>query len=241
MLLCGVENFGDIVWLMFCWVCVVCVGWYFLLVFMFLECFMFYVCLLLFFYCLGICVCGWVVVILLLGVVISIGVVFVVGLFDFSYCLLVGKGEVNLQQQYGGKVLLVVNIVSKCGFMFQYEGLEVFQKKYVVCGFLVFGFLFNDFKGQELGDEVQIQEFCMLIYGVKFLMFQKVQVIGIGVILLYQCLIQVIGVVLGWNFYKYLIVCDGWVVVQFFSKVKLDDVVLVVVIECELLVGKVVC
>ncbi len=156
------------------------------------------------------------------------------GLLDHNYRPLAGKGEVNLQKQYGGKVLLVVNTASKCGFTPQYEGLEALQKKYAARGFSVLGFPSNDFKGQEPGSEAQIQEFCTLTYGVKFPMFQKVEVTGDNATPLYKQLTAATGVAPGWNFHKYLVSRDGRVVAQFPSKVKPDDAALVKAIEHEL-------
>lgn len=156
------------------------------------------------------------------------------GLLDLSYRPLAGKGEVNLQKQYGGKVLLVVNTASKCGFTPQYEGLEALQKKYAARGFSVLGFPSNDFKGQEPGDEAQIQEFCTLTYGVKFPMFQKVQVTGPAATPLYQRLAAATGVAPGWNFHKYLIARDGRVVAQYPSKTTPDDAGLLAALEREL-------
>jgi len=155
-------------------------------------------------------------------------------LLDVSYRPLAGKGEVNLAKQYGGKVLLVVNTASKCGFTPQYEGLEALQRKYAARGFSVLGFPSNDFKGQEPGDETQIQEFCTLTYGVKFPMFQKVVVTGPDATPLYRSLATATGVSPGWNFHKYLISRDGRVVAQFPSKVTPDDPKLVAAIEREL-------
>jgi glutathione peroxidase len=159
------------------------------------------------------------------------------GLLDLNYRPLAGKTEVNLQKQYGGKVLLVVNTASKCGFTPQYEGLEALQKKYAARGFSVLGFPSNDFKGQEPGDEAQIQEFCTLTYGVKFPMFQKVQVTGPEATPLYQRLAAATGVQPGWNFHKYLLARDGRVVAQFPSKITPDDPALVAAIERELSVA----
>ncbi|WNH52614.1 glutathione peroxidase [Stenotrophomonas oahuensis] len=156
------------------------------------------------------------------------------GLLDLNYRPLAGKGKVNLQKQYGGKVLLVVNTASKCGFTPQYEGLEALQKKYAARGFSVLGFPSNDFKGQEPGSEAQIQEFCTLTYGVKFPMFQKVEVTGDNATPLYKQLTKETGVAPGWNFHKYLVSRDGRVVAQFPSKVKPDDAELVKAIEHEL-------
>ena len=171
--------------------------------------------------------------VLLLGLLASGGVQ-AAGLLDLNYRPLAGKGEVNLQKQYGGKVLLVVNTASKCGFTPQYEGLEALQKKYAGRGFSVLGFPSNDFKGQEPGNEKDIQEFCTLTYGVKFPMFQKVQVTGDDATPLYQRLTTATGVAPGWNFHKYLVSREGKVVAQFPSKVKPDDAELVKAIEREL-------
>ncbi len=155
-------------------------------------------------------------------------------LLDLNYRPLAGKTEVNLEKQYGGKVLLVVNTASKCGFTPQYEALEGLQTRYAARGFSVLGFPSNDFKGQEPGSEKEIQEFCTLTYGVKFPMFQKVQVTGTGATPLYQRLTAATGVAPGWNFHKYLLSRDGRVVAQFSSKVKPDDKELVAAIEREL-------
>lgn len=172
-------------------------------------------------------------VVLLAGLLLA-GRVQAAGLLDLNYRPLAGKGEVNLQKQYGGKVLLVVNTASKCGFTPQYEGLEALQKKYAARGFSVLGFPSNDFKGQEPGSEAQIQEFCTLTYGVKFPMFQKVEVTGDNATPLYKQLTKATGVAPGWNFHKYLVSRDGQVVAQFPSKVKPDDAELVKAIEHEL-------
>ncbi|MGY8562623.1 glutathione peroxidase [Paracidovorax citrulli] len=155
-------------------------------------------------------------------------------LLDLNYRPLAGKTEVNLEKQYGGKVLLVVNTASKCGFTPQYEALEGLQTRYAARGFSVLGFPSNDFKGQEPGSEKEIQEFCTLTYGVKFPMFQKVQVTGTGATPLYQRLTAATGVAPGWNFHKYLLSRDGRVVAQFPSKIKPDDPALVAAIEREL-------
>ena len=144
-------------------------------------------------------------------------------LLDRDYRSLAGKDEINLNRSYGGKVLLIVNTASKCGFTPQYEGLEALQQELSPRGFAVLGFPSNDFKGQEPGTEAQIQEFCTLTYGVKFPMFQKVHVIGPEATPLYQDLTRATGVAPGWNFHKYLVSRDGRVLGQFPSKVKPDD------------------
>ncbi len=155
-------------------------------------------------------------------------------LLDVSYRPLAGKTPVNLQKQYAGKVLLLVNTASKCGYTPQYEGLEALHRKYSGRGFAVLGFPSNDFKGQEPGTEAEIQEFCTLTYGVKFPMFEKVHVTGPETTPLYRGLKQATGVEPGWNFHKYLVGRDGKVLAQFPSKVKPDDPQLVRAIEAAL-------
>ncbi|WP_312736597.1 glutathione peroxidase [Stenotrophomonas sp.] len=142
---------------------------------------------------------------------------------DVSYRPLAGKQQVNLEKRYHGQVLLVVNTASKCGYTPQYEGLEALHKQYASKGFAVLGFPSNDFKGQEPGDEKQIQDFCTLTYGVKFPMFEKVHVVGAEATPLYQRLTAATGVAPGWNFHKYLVGRDGKVIAQFASKVTPDD------------------
>lgn len=156
------------------------------------------------------------------------------GLLDRSYRPLTGKTPVNLQQQYGGKVLLVVNTASKCGLTPQFEALEALNAKYQKQGFAVLGFPSGDFKNQEYGDEKQIQEFCTLTYGVKFPMFEKVHVKGDEATPLYRDLIKATGDTPEWNFHKYLISRDGRVVGSFASRTVPDDAAIVAAIEREL-------
>jgi glutathione peroxidase len=144
-------------------------------------------------------------------------------LLNAEYRPLAGKEKVNLCKAYEGKVLLVVNTASKCGFTPQYEGLEALNAKYADKGFAVLGFPSNDFKQQEPGSEKEIQEFCTLTYGVKFPMFEKVHVTKEEATPLYAKLAEASG---GryptWNFYKYLIGRDGKVIADFPSKVAPD-------------------
>ncbi len=155
-------------------------------------------------------------------------------LLDLEYRPLAGKAAVNLNEQQGGKVLLVVNTASKCGYTPQYEGLEALHQRYGARGFAVLGFPSNDFRGQEPGSEEQIQEFCTLTYGVKFPMYEKVHVTGPETTELYRRLQAATGVAPGWNFHKYLVSRDGRVVGNWPSKVKPDDPALVAAIEREL-------
>ena len=155
-------------------------------------------------------------------------------LLDLEYRPLASKTPVNLNEQQGGKVLLVVNTASKCGYTPQYEGLEALHQRYGARGFAVLGFPSNDFRGQEPGSEEQIQEFCTLTYGVKFPMYEKVHVTGPETTELYRRLQAATGVAPGWNFHKYLVSRDGRVVGNWPSKVKPDDPALVAAIEREL-------
>ena len=152
-------------------------------------------------------------------------------LLDLDYRPLASKQQVNLQQRYHGQVLLVVNTASKCGYTPQYEGLEALQKRYAGRGFAVLGFPSNDFKGQEPGDEKQIQDFCTLTYGVKFPMFEKVHVVGDSATPLYKGLLAATGQAPEWNFHKYLVGRDGRVVASFASKTAPDDPRIVAAIE----------
>ena len=144
-------------------------------------------------------------------------------LLQHAYRPLAGKEKVELCSLFEGKVLLVVNTASKCGFTPQYEALEALQAKYADQGFAVLGFPSNDFMNQEPGSEQQIQEFCTLTYGVKFPMFEKVHVKGDEATPIYvQLAAQAGGQYPTWNFYKYVVDREGKVVQSFPSKVKPD-------------------
>jgi glutathione peroxidase len=155
-------------------------------------------------------------------------------LLDVTYRPLAGQGQVNLQKTYAGKVLLVVNVASKCGNTPQYEGLEAMHAKYKDQGFAVLGFPSNDFMGQEPGTEKQIQDFCTLTYGVKFPMFEKVHVKGNDATPLYVSLKAATGDEPDWNFHKFLIDRSGKVVASYPAKTKPDDRKLVADIEREI-------
>lgn len=131
---------------------------------------------------------------------------------------------------FKGKVLLIVNVASRCGFTPQYEGLEALYKKYKDQGLVVLGFPANDFLWQEPGDEKQIKEFCQLEYGVTFPMFSKIHVKGGDIAPLYKYLTDAKGDV-SWNFNKFLIDREGKPVELFGSKTKPDDPKLVGRIE----------
>ena len=153
------------------------------------------------------------------------------GLLDHSYRPLAGKQPVDLAQAYGGKVLLIVNTASKCGYTPQFEALEALHAKYGKQGFAVLGFPSGDFKSQEFEDEGKIREFCTLTYGVKFPMFEKVHVVGADATPLYRDLLAATGDAPKWNFHKYLLGRDGRVLATFPSKTEPDDPVVVAAIE----------
>ena len=125
--------------------------------------------------------------------------------------------------QWQGKVLLVVNTASYCGFTSQYDGLEKLYARLKDRGLVVVGFPSNDFGAQEPGSNQEIAEFCRLTYGVQFPMFAKTTVVGTHASPLYAQLARATGEVPQWNFHKYLIDRSGTRVLSFGSRVKPDD------------------
>jgi len=122
--------------------------------------------------------------------------------------------------EYRGKVLLIVNTASQCGFTGQYKGLEALSRKYAEQGVVVLGFPSNQFGAQEPGDEEEIKNFCSLTYDVTFPMFAKIDVNGANAHPLYDYLTRAKRGVLGtrnikWNFTKFLIGRDGKVLGRF--------------------------
>lgn len=122
--------------------------------------------------------------------------------------------------QYAGRVVLVVNTASYCGFTSQYEGLEALFRRYRERGFVVLGFPSNDFGQQEPGSAKQIAEFCFNTYGVAFPMFAKTVVSGPAADPLFVELARRSGVAPKWNFHKWLIGRDGNVVAAYPSTVE---------------------
>jgi glutathione peroxidase len=118
--------------------------------------------------------------------------------------------------QYAGKVVLVVNTASFCGFTSQYKGLEALNTQYKDQGLVVLGFPSNDFS-QEKGSNKDIAAFCESTFGVKFPMFTKTQVTGDGAAPLFKQLTAQTGQKPRWNFHKYLIGRDGKVIDQYSS------------------------
>jgi glutathione peroxidase len=133
--------------------------------------------------------------------------------------------------QYAGKVVLVVNTASYCGFTSQYEGLEALYAKYQGKGLVVLGFPSNDFGKQEPGSSKEIADFCFNTYGVKFPMFSKAVVKGPKRNALYEDLFQATKVAPGWNFHKYLIDRSGKVVTHFSSQVPPGSINVTTAIE----------
>jgi glutathione peroxidase len=160
--------------------------------------------------------------------------------------------------EYKGKVVLVVNVASKCGLTPQYEGLEALYRKYREQGFVIAGFPANDFAGQEPGSNEEIQSFCTTNFAVDFPMYSKVPVVGAEKHPLYSLLIGAqpksisTGLVpfeedlkkygispnappeLLWNFEKFLVSRSGEVVARFAPDTKPNDPALIAAIEAEL-------
>ena len=163
--------------------------------------------------------------------------------------------EVDLSQ-YQGKVLLVVNVASKCGLTPQYEGLEKLYEAQKENGLEILGFPANNFLAQEPGTDAEIQEFCSLTYDVKFPLFSKISVAGDDKHPLYQTLTQAIPERIGegpwwkdlvdygltpnpkpevlWNFEKFLVNKEGEVGARFAPDITADDARLVDAINAEL-------
>ena len=137
--------------------------------------------------------------------------------------------DVNLAD-YQGKVVMIVNVASKCGFTPQYKGIEELYRKYKDKGFVVIGFPANNFKNQEPGTNEQIKEFCTEKYDVTFPMMSKISVKGDDQHPIYKILTDAKGEV-KWNFNKFLVGRDGKIIERFDSKVKPDDAKLTEAIE----------
>ena len=135
--------------------------------------------------------------------------------------------------QYSGKVVLVVNTASFCGFTGQYKGLEVLYARYKDKGLVVLGFPSNDFS-QESGSNQQIAEFCENTFGVKFPMFAKSSVKGAEASPLFRQLTELSGTAPRWNFHKYLLGRDGKLVDKYSSLTGPDNKGLVRAIEKQL-------
>ena len=143
----------------------------------------------------------------------------------YQYDVINIKGVKQTLCEYKGKVLLIVNTASKCGFTPQFKELQDLYEKYRDKGFEVLGFPCNQFNHQDPGNEREIEEFCQLNYGVTFPMFSKIEVNGKNAHPLYQYLKQESAGFLGtkmikWNFTKFIINQEGKVVSRHAPTVK---------------------
>lgn len=146
-------------------------------------------------------------------------------------------GEATSLAEYKGKVLLIVNVASKCGYTRQYAGLESLYQKYKDKGLVVLGFPCNQFGQQEPGAEADIKEFCSLTYGVQFPMFEKLDVNGPERHPLYRTLAGEASPFpgdIGWNFTKFLVGEDGQILHRYESKVEPESPELVADVEAAL-------
>lgn len=140
---------------------------------------------------------------------------------DFTMTTIDGK-EQSLSD-YKGKVVLIVNVASKCGLTPQYKDLQALYASHKDKGLVILGFPANNFMGQEPGTNEQIATFCERNYGVEFPMFSKISVKGKDTHPLYSYLKQETGETPGWNFHKYLVDKDGKVIRSISARTKVDQ------------------
>jgi len=126
-----------------------------------------------------------------------------------DYTLNTIDGKPSPLSQYDGKVLLLVNVASRCGLTPQYQGLESLYEKYKDKGLVILGFPANNFGAQEPGTNEEIQTFCTTRYNVTFPMYAKISVRGDDIHPLYQFLTNATGGDIQWNFTKFLVGKDG--------------------------------
>ena len=142
------------------------------------------------------------------------------------------EGQPANLADYKGKVVLIVNVASKCGFTPQYSDLEKLNQKFKDKGLVILGFPCNDFGGQEPGSAKEIRDFCTTTYPVTFPIMEKVQVkTGPGQSELFEFLGTRTGKLPGWNFSKYLVGKDGQPIAFYASSVKPGDAALQQAIE----------
>ena len=138
------------------------------------------------------------------------------------------NGEITKINEYKGKILLIVNTASKCGFTKQFEGLELLYNKYKDKGLEVLGFPCNQFFHQDPGSDSEILEFCTLNYGVSFKMFSKIDVKGKNISPLYEYLVKnnptKPNKKIKWNFEKFLISNNGGIIKRYQSNIKPKDI-----------------
>lgn len=142
-------------------------------------------------------------------------------IYSFEHKTITGQ-PVKLDA-WRGRVLVVVNLASRCGLTPQYAGLELFWREYQERGVTVLGFPANNFGGQEPGTEAEILDFCTTNYEVSFPMFAKLSVKGDDTNPLYRWLAEQAGQAPGWNFHKYLVSKDGKRVQSIAPTTSADD------------------
>ena len=160
----------------------------------------------------------------------------VAGTTPYAFTMPTIDGKPKALSDYRGKVMLVVNTASKCGYTPQYEGLEKLHKRFQRRGLALLGFPENDFLWQEPGNNQEIHAFCTEKYGVTFDMFEKIVVRGKGQAPLYRYLTSPktdprFAGEISWNFEKFLISRKGEVIVRFKPAVTPEDPALVAAIE----------
>jgi len=146
-------------------------------------------------------------------------------------------GKATTLSAYKGKVLLIVNVASRCGFTPQYTALEATYKKYSDQGFVILGFPCNQFGGQEPGSDEEIKQFCTSKFSVTFPLFDKIEVNGANRHPLYELLAGKDSPFPGdihWNFTKFVISKDGKILNRFDSKIKPDSPEVIAAVEAAL-------
>ena len=146
-------------------------------------------------------------------------------IYDFS--VPTSTGDEQALSDYQGKVVLIVNTASKCGFTPQYEGLQTLHDTYAERGLVIIALPCNQFRGQEPGTNVEVQEFCQMNYGLSFPVMGKIEVNGEGRHPLYRYLTEQAGGLFNnnikWNFTKFLVDRNGQVVDRFATITKPAD------------------
>ena len=165
---------------------------------------------------------------LLIGFVFCMSLMAASNVYDFTLNSI--DGQPAPLAAYKGKVLLVVNVASKCGFTPQYTALEALYEKYKDQGLVVIGFPANNFMSQEPGTNEEIKTFCTRKYNVTFPMYSKISVKGDDKAPLYQYLTETGGDI-KWNFTKFLVSKDGKVIDRFEPKVTPDSPEVIAAIE----------
>jgi glutathione peroxidase len=155
-------------------------------------------------------------------------------IYDFTVKDIDGNDE--KLEKFKGKVALIVNVASKCGFTNQYEGLQKIYSEYKDQGFVILGFPANNFMGQEPGTNEEIKQFCTLNYNVTFPMFSKISVKGKDIAPLYKYLTEKetnpeFAGKISWNFNKFLVDREGKIVARFGSRAKPESKEVITAIE----------